>query len=161
MRTPITEHFTLEELTRSDVAIRLGIDNTPTEPHRKNLLLLCENVLEPVRCHFGPVRINSGYRSMALNMSINPMTTTLTRLSRHCVGQAADFEVDGVANADLAQWIIDHIPTFHQVILEFYTPGQPNSGWVHCSFVPDNQKKEVLTATSVSGTISYLSGLHR
>jgi hypothetical protein len=160
MATKITEHFTLEEMTRSDTATRLGIDNSPTQSHIRNLTLLCEQVLEPVRLHFNkPVRINSGYRSLALNMAINPITTTVDRLSKHCLGQAVDFEIEGVSNYDLAVWCRDNLPIYHQVILEFYTPGQPNSGWVHVSFVSDNNKKECLTATRIEKKTVYQVGL--
>ena len=156
MATPLTEHFTLEELIRSDVAIRMGIDNTPTAQHKRHLILLCQHILEPVRVHFDkPVRVNSGYRCLALNMVINPLTTTVDRLSKHCLGQAADIEIDGISNYDLAVWIRDHIPAFNQVILEFYTPGQPNSGWVHVSYVHQSNKKECLTATRKDGKLVY------
>jgi len=155
----LSPHFSLKELTRSDTALRLGIDNTPTDEHLKNLVLLCTHILEPVRANFGVVRINSGYRSLALNMSINPMTTTLTRLSKHCTGQAADFEVDGISNVRVAEWCRDNLPEYQQLILEFYTPGQPNSGWVHCAYVVGNQIKECLTAVRVNGKTTYLVGL--
>lgn len=160
MDNQLSTHFTLAEFVRSDTATRLGIDNTPEETHYRSMKDLCEHVLEFVRIHYGkPVKINSGYRSMALNMAVNPMTSTVNRLSKHCLGQAADFEIEGVTNYDLACWIRDNIPHFHQVILEFYTPGQPNSGWVHCSYVPDNLKKECLTATRINGKVVYQPGL--
>ena len=156
----LSQHFSLSEFTRSDVATRLGIDNSPTEEHLANLKLICEKVLEPVRSHFNkPVRINSGYRSMALNKAINPATSTVDRLSKHCLGQAVDFEIDGVSNYDVASWAKDHLPEYHQVILEFYVPGQPNSGWVHISYVLGNQKKQVLTAHKVNGKLTYTPGL--
>jgi len=156
----LSEHFTLAEFTRSDVATRMGIDNTPEEIHLRNIKLLCENVLEPVRAHFGkPVRINSGYRSLALNMVVNPMTTTVNRVSKHCLGQAVDFEIDGVSNYDVAVWCRDNLPEYHQVILEFYVPGQPNSGWVHVSYIKGEQKKECLTATRVNKKLVYTPGL--
>jgi len=154
----ITPHFSYRELTRSDTALRLGIENTPTEIHLKNLKLLCEQVLEPVRKVWGTVRINSGYRSLALNMSVNPMTSTVNKLSRHCTGQAVDFEVDGVPNGQIAEWCRDHLPEYHQIILEFYTPGDPNSGWVHVSYVEDFQKKECLTAVRENGKTVYHQG---
>lgn len=156
----LTEHFSLREMTRSDTAVRLGIENTPTPEHLKNLILLCEHVLEPIRAHFGPVRVNSGYRSLALNMSVNPMTSTIDRLSKHCTGQAVDFEVESVTNGDLAIWCRDNLPEYGQCILEFYTPGQPHSGWVHVSYVVGAQKKECLTAARESGKIVYSVGIH-
>ena len=156
----LTEHFSLREMTRSDTAVRLGIENVPTAEHLQNLVLLCTHVLEPVRAHFGPVRVNSGYRCLALNMSVNPMTSTIDKLSKHCLGQAVDFEVEGVSNGDLAIWCRDNLPEYGQVILEFYTPGQPDSGWVHVSYVVGKQKKEVLTAARINGKIDFSSGIH-
>lgn len=156
----LSTHFSLAEFTRSDVATRLGIENIPTQTHLACLKVLCEEVLEPIRSHFNkPIRINSGYRSLALNMAINPMTTTHDRLSKHCLGQAVDFEIDGVSNYDVAVWCKENLPEYHQIILEFYVPGQPNSGWVHISYVVGNQKKECLTAHKVNGKLTYTPGL--
>lgn len=160
MSTQLTPHFTLGELTRSDTAVRLGIDNVPSPEHVKNLILVCTHILEPVRKVYGPVRVNSGYRSLALNMAINPITTTIDRLSKHCTGQAADFEVDGIANADLAAWCVANLPDYDQIILEFYTPGDPNSGWVHGGYVANKPRKEVFTAVKKGGQTIYKIGIH-
>jgi uncharacterized protein YcbK (DUF882 family) len=81
-----------------------------------------------------------------------------SKTSDHCKGQAADIEIPGIANADLAQHIVDTYD-FTQVILEFYTPGVPDSGWVHVSYDPANLKKQVLTATKKDGKTVYLPGL--
>jgi hypothetical protein len=156
----LSPHFNYKEMIRSDTGTRLGIDNTPTDEHLKNLVLVCVNVLEPVRKVFGPVRVNSGYRSLALNMAINPMTSTINKLSKHCSGQAVDFEVDGVSNATLAEWCRDNLPDYDQVILEFYTPGDPNSGWVHVGFVVGKQRKEVFTAARVNSKTEYQVGIN-
>jgi len=149
----LSANFTLKELTRSDTADRLDIDNTPNEEQIESLRLLCENILQPVREHFGkPVKINSGFRCSALNQATGGSAT-----SDHCKGQACDFEIDGVSNPDLAQWVADNLK-YTQLILEFYT-GQPNSGWVHASFNPDNLKCQELTAVKVAGKTQYLNGL--
>ena len=150
----LSANFTLKELTKSDTATRLGLDNTPDEATIENLKLLCENVLQPVRDHFGkPVTINSGYRSSESNAAVGGSKT-----SDHCKGQACDLEIDGVSNPDLAQWIMDNLD-YTQLILEFYTQGQPNSGWVHVSYDPNNLKKQELTAVKVAGKTQYLNGL--
>jgi zinc D-Ala-D-Ala carboxypeptidase len=78
--------------------------------------------------------------------------------SDHCKGFAADIEIPGIANADLAEWIKDNCE-FKQLILEFYTPGVPDSGWVHVSYDPNDLKKQVLTATKQNGKTVYLPGL--
>lgn len=155
----ITPHFSLRELTRSDTAVRLGIDNTPSEEHLKNLRILCEQVLEPVRKVYGPVRVNSGYRALAVNMAVNPMTSTINRLSQHCTGHAVDFEVDGVTNAGLARWCVEHLGEWDQIILEFYTPGQPNSGWVHVSYNTGHNRKEILTVVRENSKTVYKVGI--
>lgn len=159
----LSEHFTLAQLMRSDTATRLGIDNTPPERHIENLKLLCTHVLEPVWFYYEPLRIslNSGYRSLSLNMAINPMTSTINKLSQHCLGLAVDFEVESIPNVDLALWCEKNLPIFDQLILEFYTPGVPTSGWVHVSYVKDKPRKDVMTATRVNGKIVYTSGINR
>ena len=150
----LSANFTLKELTKSDTATRLGIDNTPDDATIENLKLLCEMVLQPVREHFGKsVTVNSGYRSPESNAAVDGSKT-----SDHCKGQAADIEIDGLPNPELAQWIMDNLD-YTQLILEFYTQGQPNSGWVHVSYDPNNLKKQELTAVKVAGKTTYLNGL--
>jgi hypothetical protein len=150
----LSPNFTLKELTRSDTATRLGLDNTPNDEALENLKLLCEKVLQPVRDHFGKsVTVNSGYRSPESNAAVGGSKT-----SDHCKGQACDLEIDGIPNPELAQWIMDNLD-YTQLILEFYTQGQPNSGWVHVSYDPDNLKKQELTAVKVAGKTQYLQGL--
>lgn len=150
----LSANFTLKELTKSDTATRLGIDNTPDEAVIESLKLLCENVLQPVRDHFGKsVTVNSGYRSPESNAAVGGSKT-----SDHCKGQAADIEIDGISNPDLAHWIMDNCD-YTQLILEFYTQGQPNSGWVHVSYDPANLKMQELTAVKVAGKTTYLNGL--
>ena len=150
----LSANFTLKELTKSDTATRLGLDNTPDDEALENLKTLCEKVLQPVREHFGKsVSVNSAYRSPESNAAVGGSKT-----SDHCKGMAADIEIVGVANADLAQWIMDNLE-YTQLILEFYTPGIPDSGWVHVSYDPNNLKKQELTATKVAGKTTYLNGL--
>jgi len=150
----LSANFTLKELTKSDTATRLGLDNTPDDEALENLKTLCEKVLQPVREHFGKsVSVNSAYRSPESNAAVGGSKT-----SDHCKGMAADIEIVGVANADLAQWIMDNLD-YTQLILEFYTPGIPDSGWVHVSYDPNNLKKQELTATKVAGKTQYLPGL--
>jgi hypothetical protein len=151
----LSPNFTLKELTRSDTATRLGLDNTPNDEALENLKLLCEKVLQPVRDHFGKsVTVNSGYRSPESNAAVGGSKT-----SDHCKGQACDLEIDGIPNPELAQWIMDNLE-YTQLILEFYVPGgDPNAGWVHVSYDPNNLKKQELTAVRVAGKTQYLQGL--
>lgn len=150
----LTANFSLHELTKSETALRMGFDNTSGEAETASLKLLAEKVLQPVRDHFGKgVKVNSGYRSPESNAAVGGSKT-----SDHCKGQAADIEIPGVPNAELAQWIMDNLE-YTQLILEFYTPGIPDSGWVHVSYDPDNLKKQELTAMKVAGKTQYVPGL--
>ena len=146
----LSNNFSLAELTKSQTATRKGIDNTPSDTHIQNLIHLAESVLQPVREHFGkPVMISSGYRSPALCEAIGSSTK-----SQHARGEAADFEIHGVDNKELATWISKNT-TFDQLILEFYDEGDPNSGWVHCSAVTGEPRKQVLRASKVEGRTKY------
>jgi hypothetical protein len=150
----LSPNFSLNELTKSETALRKGLDNEPTQEVISALQLLVVNVLQPVRDHYAKgVKVNSGYRSPEVNASVGGSKT-----SDHCKGQAADIEIPGVANAELAEYIKDTLQ-FTQLILEFYTPGVPDSGWVHVSYDPSNLKKQVMTAVKRDGKTVYLPGL--
>jgi hypothetical protein len=150
----LSPNFTLAEMTKSETALRHDMDNTPGEKEIGNLKLLCEKVLQPIRDHYGKgVKVNSGFRHPEVNAKVGGSKT-----SDHCLGQAADIEIPGVANAELAEWIRDNLE-FRQLILEFYTPGVPDSGWVHVSYVAEDNKKQVMTATKKDGKTVYLPGL--
>lgn len=152
----ISEHVSLEELTKSQTGERLGIDNTPSEVEQAALKAVCENIVEKVRAHFGkPVHINSGYRGPALNKAVGGAAS-----SQHCKGEAVDMEIAGLANGDLAKWVRDNLD-FDQLILECYKPGVPSSGWVHCSYkAGGGNRKDVLTAAMVDGKMTYTPGIH-
>lgn len=148
----LTEHFSLEELIVSPTAKKLGIPNTPTQEHIENMKYVCEKILEPVRAHFGKaVTINSSYRSPAVNAKVGGSKT-----SQHCNGQAVDFEIQGVPNKTLADWVGDNLE-FDQVILEFWSSKEgANSGWVHASIRRDGKnRKQRLIATKKGGKTTY------
>ena len=152
----ITRNFSLNEFIKSSTATRLGISNQPSAEHLVNLTAVSLMVLQPVREHYGKVvGINSGYRSPELNKAVRGSAT-----SQHCNGQAADVEIQGLPNYELAKWIQDNL-NFDQLILEFYTPGgDPNSGWVHCSYNAQGEnRKKVMTAVREGGKTAYKSGL--
>jgi uncharacterized protein YcbK (DUF882 family) len=132
----LSKNFYLSELTKSQTASRYGISNQPNSKQIENLKALCSNILQPVREHFGkPVIISSGYRSPLLNARIGG-----SRLSQHCFGQAADFEIPGLPNKEVAQWIRQNLD-YDQLILEFYDGKNPNSGWIHCSYISATPRK--------------------
>ncbi len=150
----LTTNFSLAEMIKSETALRHDMDNTPGETEIENLKRLCEQVLQPVREHFKTgVKVNSGFRHPEVNAKVGGSKT-----SDHCKGQAADIEIPGIPNADLAIWIMDNLQ-YTQLILEFYTPGIPDSGWVHVSYDPANLKKQNLTAVKKDGKTVYLPGL--
>ena len=145
----LSKHFTLEEFEKSQTATRKGITNKAGSGEIKNLGDLCYEVLEPVRVKFDkPVTITSGYRSPELSEAIGSKAT-----SQHCLGEAADFEIAGVSNLEVALWIQNHCD-FDQLILEYYT-GEANSGWIHVSYKDGSNRKQVLTFDGKS----YKNGL--
>lgn len=136
----LSPNFSLAELTASATASAQGIANTPGARQIAALQLLCAKVLEPVRAHFGkPVRITSGFRSIKLCLAVGSSST-----SQHAQGEAADFEISGVDNVTVATFIRDRM-AFDQLILENYTRGQPNSGWIHVSYREGRLRHDVLT----------------
>ena len=146
----LSANFSLSEMTKSQTATRKGIKNEPSTAHVENLIHLAESVLQPVRDHFGKsVMISSGYRSPELCEAIGSSSK-----SQHARGEAADFEIMGVDNMQLAMWINKNTD-FDQLILEFYEPGDPNSGWVHCSAVREGSRGQVLKASKVEGRTKY------
>ena len=147
----LSDNFYLSEFTKSQTALRNGINNTPNETAIVNLENLCKNILQPVRDYFLlPVYISSGYRSPDLNARIGG-----SRTSQHCLGQAADIEIFGIDNNELSDWI-DINCKYDQLILEFYDGVDPNSGWVHVSFNEENNRKKYIRADkNEEGKVEY------
>ena len=146
----LTENFSLVELTKSQTAERKGIDNTPSTEHQENLKSLCTSILQPIRDHFGRVvSVSSGYRSVELCVAIGSKTT-----SQHAKGQAADFEIYGLSNKELADYINENLD-YDQLILEYWKESDPNSGWIHCSYSEGNNRKQYLRAYKENGSTKY------
>jgi len=146
----LSAHFHLSEFEKTST----GLPNKVPDALIPKLQDLCEHVLEPVRAHFGkPVRINSGYRSPAVNKAVGSSPG-----SDHVKGAAADIEVDGVSNLEVARWIRDNL-SYKQLILENHTPGKPSSGWVHVAYIAGNKAKSTLTMTMGSHGPVYTQGL--
>jgi hypothetical protein len=139
----LTEHFARWEFTLSNTGVRVGIANVPTEAHWLHLEALAQNVLEPARAALGPIRINSGYRSPALNTLVGGK-----RGSQHMRGEAADIVPHQCSLGDLFRWIRLHTP-FDQLIWEF-------GSWVHVSHVlAGPQRGTVLLAHVSQGKTVY------
>lgn len=150
----LSPNFTLSEMTKSETALRHGMENTPNQEQISNMQALAVKVLQPIRDHYKRgVKVNSGFRHPDVNAAVGG-----SRTSDHTRGMAADIEIPGVANAELAAWIQQNLD-YTQLILEFYTPGVPDSGWVHVSYDPANLKKQVMTAMREGGKTVYKPGL--
>lgn len=146
----LSPNFSLEEMCKSSTALRKNINNSPNDLQVQSMTALCENILQPIRDEFGPFIVSSGFRSVALCEAIGSKET-----SQHAKGQAADFEVPGVDNYELALWIDTNL-SYDQLILEYYSGG--NTGWIHCSYVP-NGRKQKLTIDNYHGTrIGLING---
>ena len=147
----LSNNFSLKEMTASQTADRHGISNNPSEDHMDNLKKLCENVLQKVRDHYGKVvSVSSGYRSPELCEAIGS-----SKNSQHAKGQAADFEIFDVSNQELVIWIDKNLD-YDQMILEFWKgPDEPNSGWVHCSYKKEGNRKQLLRAYKEDGRTKY------
>ena len=118
----LSPHFSLDEMIKSQTALRKGLDNNPDTDQLEAMVSLCEHVLEPIRKHWSrPIIVSSGFRALAVNRAIGSKDT-----SQHAKGEAADIEIPGIDNLDLYHWAGQNV--------EFYS-GEPASGWVHVSHV--------------------------
>jgi len=134
----LSKNFALSEITHSNTAKRLGIDNTPNEKHLANMSLLINNLIQPMRDSIGPIRISSGYRGKDLNRAIGG-----SRKSQHCKGQALDIQFwqnGKMMNELIYEWVLDSGLEFDQMINEF------DFSWIHISLVGVNNRKQVLEA---------------
>lgn len=140
-RIKLSDNFYLDEFTRSQTAVRHGIDMSVIEGGLvySNLRRLCKTILQPIRNKLGPVHISSGYRPLALNKRIRGSSN-----SQHLNGKAADFTVSGYTPLQVAQWIDENLPHYDQVIHEF-------GRWVHVSIASAHRdpRSSCLTAIKV------------
>ena len=139
--------FNLLDYTRSQTATRYNINNTPTNQQKFYLENLHKGIVVPIMKHFGKenIVISSGFRCPELNRKIGSSDK-----SQHVRGQAVDIEVKGISNKVLFKWIANNL-VYDQLILEFFNPKEPQSGWCHVSFLPIAHgflnRKELLKAT--------------
>ena len=151
-RIQLSPNFTLDEFTRSQTAIRRGIDNhiEPDSTLHSNLVALCRQLLQPIRDGLGPVHITSGYRSPELNRAIGGSKT-----SQHCDGLAADIVVSGYSPFEVCEWVVSHNLPYDQLIHEF-------GRWVHLSIAAqgDFHRHQLLTAYQSNGKTAYTQGIH-
>ena len=149
----LSKNFSKAEMCKSQTATRMGLNNIASDDQTENLRLLCERVLQPVRDHFNhTVTISSGFRDPILSQKIGSSIK-----SQHCKGEAADFEIFGTPNNEVSDWIKENL-MFDQLILEYYEPGQPNSGWVHVSYTKEinaNRKEYLMAIKDSNGKTEY------
>jgi len=149
----LSKNLSLDEVIKSNTAIRRGIDNTPTEEHIKNLKYIAEKIFQPIREHFGvPIYISSGYRSQALNEAIGGSSRSF-----HSHGMALDLDQDGknkgVSNADVFYYIKNNLP-FTELIWEFGNETNPN--WVHVAIALGREnEKNIKIAQKVNNQTTY------
>ena len=142
----LSKHVTRAEFERSDAAIRHGISNSMTESDIVRAKELCENVFEPIREHLGkPIKVNSGYRSPAVNKRIGGAKT-----SQHSIGEAIDLDLH---DRDLFEWIIDNV-VFDQLIFESGT--EDKADWFHISYRKNRNRKQVLRMIKIGGKSTYI-----
>lgn len=139
----IGKHFTLEEMTASETAARLGYPNVPGKTETASLTNLVTHILDPLREMIGkPIAVNSGFRSVAVNKAVGGVGD-----SQHCLGEAADIHVTGMTIGDLFAYIKKSGLPFDQLIDEF-------GSWVHVSYGPKN-RRQTLTARTINGRTVY------
>ncbi len=132
----LSKNFTLSEITKSNTAKRLGIDNAPNQEHLNNMQILIRDLIQPMRDALGPIRITSGYRNPTLNRAIGGSTK-----SQHCKGQAVDIQFwkkGEMCNKEIYNWVLKEGIEFDQMINEF------DYAWIHISLRPDNKNRRMV-----------------
>jgi len=152
----LSKNFSLDEMTRSATAKSKRIDNTPNEAQIEFMVELCQSVLQPIRDKFGPVKINSGFRSAKLNTAIGGSTS-----SQHCClnGAAADIYFK-LGRAEVFYWIKENL-RFDQLIWEFGDENESLDGngpaWIHVSYNYGKNRNQILKAIKENGKTKYLN----
>tara|TARA_R110002095_G_scaffold73908_1_gene62953 strand:- start:383 stop:838 length:456 start_codon:yes stop_codon:yes gene_type:complete len=134
----LSKNFVLSEITHSNTAKRLGIDNDPTKKHLQNMQRIVDILLQPLRDALGPIRISSGYRNPSLNRAIGGSSK-----SQHCKGEALDLQFwkgGEMCNKEIYEWILQSDLEFDQMINEF------DFAWIHISLKEKNNRNQVLEA---------------
>ena len=142
----LSKHFSLYEATKSRTAAKKGIKNTPDNTQIENLKNVALHILEPCRDFFmQPIRPSSWFRCYDLNALVGGGL-----YSQHLKGEAVDFEINGLDNRFLWEWICNNLD-YDQCILEHYFEENPSSGWIHCSFKMNNNNNNRNEAFKIGG----------
>ena len=147
----ISKHISYNEAIKSNTALRLNIDSSPSEYHTTNMVGIATNIFEPLREWVGgAIKINSMFRSEELNKAIGGSSK-----SQHCQGRAIDLDdtFGHKTNAQMFQYIKDNLD-FDQLIWEFGDENNPD--WVHVSYVSENENRgRCLKAYKENGKTTY------
>lgn len=162
----IAPNFQFYELTKSELASRLGIaNNFSNDDELRAAIHLARNVLQPIRDKFGRFTPNSVYRSQALERTLKQKPSGWISTSQHATGCACDVEIPGKSTLELAEWARNNLPEYDQIICECFDPREgPNSGWVHISLKPPKQGSNRMQLLSYisdpdTGRMVYVQGL--
>jgi hypothetical protein len=144
----LSKNVSLAEFCHSETAVARGIDNTIKDPvHLENAKRWAENVFQPIREYLNrPIKINSGYRSKALNKAIPGSSNT----SQHCFGEAGDLNL---TDRDLFEWILDNVVA-DQYIFEGGT--EDRAEWFHISYRESRNRKQALRMVRKNGKPTYI-----
>lgn len=152
----LSKNLSLQECTKSLTAIRLGIENTPSEEAIDSLRRIAREVFQPLRDHYRtPIGVSSGFRSEELNRAIGGVSS-----SQHCKGEALDIDADiygGLTNKQVFDYIRDNLE-FDQLIWEFGDESTPD--WVHVSLKSDGNRCQVLKASKKGKRTVYTDITH-
>ena len=153
----LSKNFTLQELTYSATALRLGIDNDPSKEGILKLTLLATSLLQPLRERLGALRVTSGYRSFVLSEAIGSSSR-----SQHCKYEAVDLQYvrrGKMDNLAIYNALIDLGLQYDQCILEFgknteYLDGEPD--WIHISWkVSENRNQTIVAYKDINNKTKY------
>ena len=165
----VAPNFKVYELTKSELASRLGIDNNfSSDTELRNAVNLARAVLQPIRNALASTQgftPNSVFRSQALERALKNKPFGWISTSQHTTGCACDIEIVGMSTLELAQWAQHNLPDYDQIICECFDPREgPNSGWVHISLKPpgpEANRKQLLSyiRDPDTGRLVYVDGL--
>jgi hypothetical protein len=165
-RDLIAPNFRFYELTLSELASRLGVNNSfPGDREMRAAVHLARNVLQPIRKHYGSFTPNSVFRGQELERVLKRKPSGWLSTSQHTQGCACDLEIVAKSTLEVARWAANNLPAYDQIICECYDPREgPNSGWVHISLKPPGQgtnRKQLLSYVRdpASGGLVYVPGL--
>ena len=155
MATKLTEHFTIEELTKSATAAANHIDNTPNAEQRAHLQELCTELLEPLRVAWGrPIKITSGFRGFRLNEKVKG-----AKKSAHCAGYAADMIPVGASIAEFKTFVRTWLHKTGKKYDQYIDEHSGTSQWVHLAVRSQGRLQRKQDLLYKGGAYTYLPAM--